>query len=349
MEGSPNVFRRNVIIVLLIVLGAIAGVLVWLVPEALRIKRERDRRLAENLAGSDMVQVPGGSFTMGANDGAPEEQPLHDLRLAAFWMDRAEVTNREFERFVQATSYVTAAEKPPSGGAGLPAAQREPGSWCFRPQPGAQPADRRTWAAWVPGANWRHPDGPGSSLQGLENLPVVHVTHDDAIAYGRWAGKRLPTEAEWEYAARGGIVLAKYPWGMEPRIGGRWMANGWQGEFPAKNDALDGFAGLAPAGSFPSNSYSLHEMAGNAAEWCADWFSAGYYAEIKAISDRAAHRNPSGPDTSLDPAEPGVSKRVVRGGSWLSGEQDLRVSARGREAPSFSAQWLGFRCVKDGK
>jgi formylglycine-generating enzyme required for sulfatase activity len=347
MEAS--VARRNLVIGLLIVLGMCAGVLVWLVPEALRIKRERDRRLAENAAGSDMVEVLGGSFSMGSNEGASDERPLHDVRVSDFWMDRKEVTNFEFERFVRETHYVTTAEKTPSGAAGLPAEQRQAGSWCFRPQPGAKAEDRRTWMQWVPGANWRHPEGPDSSLEDRASHPVIHVSHDDAVAYAKWAGKRLPTEAEWEGAARGGMMLSRYPWGMEPEVRGQRMANGWQGSFPAKDDGLDGFSGIAPVGRFPSNNYNLQDMAGNVAEWCADWYSANFYAELKPNPNREAHKNPKGPETSLDPAEPGVSKRVVRGGSWLSTDEGLRIAARGREAPEFTAQWIGFRCVRDAK
>lgn len=348
MEPSKSVIRRNIIIALVLVLGMTTGVLVWMIPEALRIRRERDQRLAGRAMGSDMVRVAGGSFSMGANDGEADERPLHDVRVGDFWIDRTEVTNAEFERFARATRYVTTAEKPPLAAGNLPPEQRVAGSWCFRPQAGGNPADRRTWAQWVPGANWRQPDGPGSTIQGLEKHPVVHVSFDDATAYCKWAGKRLPTEAEWEYAARGGIVLGVYPWGRESAPGGRWLANGWQGEFPGKNGRLDGVDLLAPVASFPSNGFGLHDTAGNVAEWCADWYSAAYYAELKPNPDRAAHRNPTGPDTSLDPAEPGVWKRVVRGGSYLSLDRGLRVAARGKEEPQFSAQWLGFRAVRDG-
>ncbi len=349
MEPSPSVIRRNIIIALVLVLGMGTGVLVWVVPEALRIKREREQRLAGNVAGSDMLRIAGGSFSMGANDGESEEQPLHDVRVSDFWIDRTEVTNAEFERFARATRYLTTAEKPPLAASSLPAEQRLAGSWCFRPQTDGKAGDRRTWAQWVPGANWRQPDGPGTTTTGLEKHPVVHVSFDDAVAYCKWAGKRLPTEAEWEFAARGGIVLGVYPWGMEPQPGGLWMANGWQGEFPGKNSKLDGTDLLAKVATFPANAYGLHDMAGNVAEWCADWFSASYYAELKPNPDRAAHRNPKGPETSLDPAEPGVWKRVVRGGSFLSPDRSLRAAARGREETQFTAQWLGFRAVKDGK
>jgi len=286
---------------------------------------------------------------MGANDGAADEQPLHDVRVGGFWMDRTEVTNEEFARFAKATGYITTAELSAQGAAsgGDPANQHLPGSWCFRPVAGATESDRRTWIAFVPGASWRRPRGSGSDIAGRDKYPVVHVSHDDALAYCKWAHKRLPTEAEWECAARGGMILTRYPWGKEMAEGGKWRSNTWQGRFPEKDDALDGYAGLAPVGQFPANGSGLHDLAGNVAEWCADWYEHDYYAQLRPDPNRAAHRNPRGPEISTDPAEPGVWKRVVRGGSYLSSAADCRVSARGREAPAFSADWIGFRCVKD--
>jgi formylglycine-generating enzyme required for sulfatase activity len=296
-----------------------------------------------------MARVPGGAFTMGANDGAADEQPLHDVRVTEFWMNRTEVTNAEFARFVNATGYVTTAELPPAGVAEgmLPVGQNQPGSWCFRPSPGAKAGDRRTWMAFVPGANWRRPHGLGSSIEGRENFPVVHVSYEDAQAYCKWAGKRLPTEAEWECAARGGLMLTRYPWGRDFDELGASKANVWQGKFPDKDDALDGFAGLAPVGRFGTSAFGLHDLAGNAAEWCSDWYQHDFYAQLRPDPNRAAHRNPKGPEVSTDPTEPGVWKRVVRGGSFLSDAAGCRVSVRGREAPGFTAEWLGFRCVKD--
>ncbi len=341
--------RRAGLIFAGIVVAALGMVLIWLVPEGLRIARDRETRLSDGRAGSDMIRVQGGAFTMGANDGARDEQPLHDVRVGAFWMDRTEVTNEEFARFAQATGHITAAELPPQGVAAgsLPAEQTQAGSWCFRPAAGANAGDRRTWMTFVPGANWRRPGGPGSSIEGREKFPVVHVTSDDADAYCKWAHKRLPTEAEWERAARGGVNLTRYPWGGEISPDGRWRANTWQGVFPEKDDALDGFAGLAPVAGFPANGFGLHDLAGNVAEWCADWYQHDYYGQIRPDPNRAAHRDPRGPEVSSDPAEPGVWKRVVRGGSWLSDPAGCRVSTRGREAPVFSSEWLGFRCVKD--
>lgn len=343
--------RRTGFIFLGIIVASVTMVLVWLVPEMKRIAGDRETKSREARAGSDMVRVAGGAFTMGANDGAQDEQPLHDVRVKPFWMDRTEVTNAEFERFTKATGYLTTAELSPQGvlAGNLAMEQRKPGSWCFKPGPDAKAAERRTWIAFIPGANWRRPHGPESDIAGREKFPVVHVSHDDAVAYCKWAHKRLPTEAEWECAARGGMILTRYPWGNEIADGGTWRANSWQGNFPVKDDALDGFAGLAPVAHFPPNGSGLHDLAGNVAEWCADWYDRDYYAQLRPDPNRASHHDPKGPDTGTDPNEPGVSKRVVRGGSFLSGPDECRVSARGKEAPGFSAEWLGFRCVKDAQ
>ncbi len=307
--------RRVAFIFLGIVVAAIALATAWMVPEALRIRRERDQRETERRLGTEMVRVPPGSAMMGAMDGALEEQPLHDVRVNDFWMDQTEVTNGQFTRFVEVAKHVTTAEKTGS-------------SWCARPD-----GQRRKR---VPGADWRHPDGAGSDIAGRGKFPVVHISHDDALAYCKWAGKRLPTEAEWEFAAHSGVLMSHYPWGREFAPGGRIPAN-------------VGTAGAMAVGSFVPNYYGLVDLTGNVAEWCADWFSNTYYAELRPDPNRAAHRNPRGPETSHDPAEPGVWKRVVRGGSWLSNAAQSRVSARGREEPGFSAQWLGFRCVRDVK
>ena len=306
--------KRTGLILVAIIVAMLVAVLVWMIPEALRISRDRDRRLAEARKGVDMARIAAGGNTMGSNDGPAEERPLHDIKVSEVWMDTTEVTNEQFAKFVAATKYVTTAEK-----AG--------GSWTFEPA--------ETWKKWTPGASWRDAKNP--------KHPVVHVSHDDATAFAKWSGKRLPTEAEWEYAARGGVILNPYPWGREASPSGMHPANSWQGTFPATDEGSDGFRGIAPVGSFAANGYGIQDMAGNVAEWCSDWFSASYYAELRPNPDRAAHRNPPGPDVSSE----ATWKRVVRGGSWLSPDADFRVSARGRETPDFTAAWIGFRCVRD--
>jgi formylglycine-generating enzyme required for sulfatase activity len=232
-ESTHNVARRTALIFVGIILAFLGATLAWLYPEVKRVVRERKQRQTENARGTEMVPVPGNSFTMGANDGAPEAKPLHDVRVNPFLMDKTEVTNEQFAQFVTATSYVTTAERPPAGADKLPPEQREPGSWCFRFSPDTKASGRRPWAQWVAGANWRQPDGPGSNIEGCGKFPVVHVSWDDAVAFAKWSGKRLPTEAEWECAARGAVVLAHFPWGMEACPDGRWRANVWQGDFPA--------------------------------------------------------------------------------------------------------------------
>jgi formylglycine-generating enzyme required for sulfatase activity len=309
--------------------------------EAQRIKTERERTRALNSQSSsgEMVWIPAGKMTMGAIDGAPDEQPMHDVKIRGFWIDKTEVTNEQFARFVKETGYVTVAERPPDAKVSAPDRQA-PGALVFTP-PKSVDAAGSIWR-FVPGANWRHPTGPDSNIEGRDKYPVVQVCWDDAAAFAQWAGKRLPTEAEWEYSARGGTMHARYVWGGDLKPGGRWEANVWQGRFPLEDTAEDGFAGLAPVGSFRTNDYGLADMAGNAWEWCADWYDATYYK-------KSPHANPPGPVQSNDPDEPSVPKRVVRGGSYLSSESNgmgYRPGARKKMAPREAACDVGFRCAR---
>ncbi|MBI3877493.1 MAG: formylglycine-generating enzyme family protein, partial [Verrucomicrobia bacterium] len=280
------------------------------------------------------------------NDGQSDEKPVHEVMVDGFWMDKYEVTNEQFEKFVQATRYVTIAERKPDPRdfpAGTPVESLVPGSIVFTPRPDIVSLDdHMQWLSYVPGANWRHPEGPDSDLKGREKHPVVHVCWFDAVAFARWAGKRLPTEAEWEFAARGGLTNAPYIWGAEMTPGGKWMANIWQGKFPNENTLLDGFKFTAPGGSFPPNGYGLYDMAGNVWEWCADWYLPDYYEQSPA-------KNPQGPDRSFDPNEPGAAKRVTRGGSFLCSDSycaGYRPSMRMKTTPDTGLSHTGFRCVR---
>ncbi len=291
-----------------------------------------------------MVYIPAGEFWMGTEESYGDCKPVHKVYVSGFWMDRTEVTNAQFERFVRATGYQTIAERKPSAKdyPNAPPEKLVPFSIVFTPPDHAVPLNEhlRWWQA-VPGADWRHPEGPGSSIKGRENHPVVHVCWHDAMAYARWAGKRLPTEAEWERAARGSLDRKRYCWGDELLPGGKWQANIWQGHFPYENTARDGFTGTAPVASFPANGYGLHDMAGNVWEWCADWYRPDYYKDSPTT-------NPQGPRDSDDPQEPGVPKRVQRGGSFLcSDEYCMRYlpGARGKGEPNSAASHVGFRCV----
>jgi formylglycine-generating enzyme required for sulfatase activity len=264
-------------------------------------------------------------------------------------MDRTEVTNEQFAAFVRATGYVTVAERTPTA-AEFPGAPREnlvAGSIVFDPPPQPVALDSHfRWWSYIKAASWRHPFGAASDLRGRERYPVVHVAYEDAQAYAAWAGKRLPTEAEFEFAARGGLAGKRYAWGDELRPAGRWMANTFQGHFPDHDSGDDGWAGLAPVASFPANAYGLFDVAGNVWEWVSDWYRADTYATLAA---HGVARNPRGPDDSLDPEEPRVPKRVQRGGSFLCTPQYCTrylVGSRGKGEASSGANHLGFRCVR---
>jgi sulfatase modifying factor 1 len=309
-----------------------------------------------------MVWIPGGEFSMGALDprgsdhGGPDAmadaRPVHRVYVDGFWMDATEVTNEQFARFVNETGYVTVAERKPSREEfpTAPEANLQAGSVVFSPPPEAVPLDDHyRWWTYRPGASWRRPGGPATGVRGREKHPVVHVAYEDAEAYATWAGKRLPTEAEWEFAARGGKSGAHYPWGDELTPGGRWMANTYQGRFPVKGKERpdDGHLGAAPVARYPANGYGLYDVAGNVWEWVSDWYRPDYYAALTAQGGVA--RNPRGPERGFDPTEPGEAKRVHRGGSFLCTDQyctRYRVGTRGRGEVRTSSDHLGFRCVR---
>jgi len=296
-----------------------------------------------------MVWIPGGTFKMGTTE-FPESQPVHPVAVKGFWMDATEVTNAQFAAFVKATGYVTVAERKPRP-EDFPGAKPEvlvPGSVMFSPPSHPVPLnDEYAWWSYLPGANWRHPAGPASSIKGKERWPVIHVAYEDALAYARWAGKRLPTEAEWEFAARGGLTGQVFPWGNTFKNGTRWMANSHQGHFPDHDTGADAFPGIAPVAQFPANGYGLYDVGGNVWEWVSDWYRPDYYSQLASIGGVA--RNPQGPSDSFDPAEPGVKKRVHRGGSFLCTDQfcsRYMVGTRGKGELSTGTNHLGFRCVQ---
>jgi len=324
-------------------------------------------------APAGMVWIPAGEFTMGTDDSDsfPNEGPAHRVRVEGFWIDETAVTNAQFRAFVEATGYITTAERavdweqikdqaPP----GTPKPSDDllqPGSLVFTPPDHA--VDLRfmaNWWTWTVGANWRHPQGPNSTIEGKDDFPVVHVSWDDALAYATWAGKRLPTEAEWEYAAKGGHESSRYPWGdaFVPASGvhaGRFMANTWTGDFPHRNDLSDGYAGVAPVRSFPANGYGLYEIVGTVWNWTADMYRADAHVHAKQIasaSPTGCCMNPQGPETSFDPtrAVPASQERVIKGGSFMCSPsycESYRPSARRGTPPDTGTEHIGFRCVKD--
>jgi formylglycine-generating enzyme len=320
-----------------------------------------NRAGAPSPAPKEMAWIPGGEFSMGMLDprGHPEggmqsmddARPIHRVFVDGFWMDRHDVTNAEFARFVAATGYVTVAERKPRA-EDYPDAPPEnlvAGSVVFTPPGHPVTLDNSyQWWRYVPGANWRHPLGPGSDIKGKGNYPVVQIAYEDAAAYAKWAGKRLPTEAEWEFAARGGLAGNLYAWGNEFRPKGKWMANTHQGHFPLDDQGTDGFAGISPVAHFPPNGYGLYDMAGNVWQWTSDWYRPDYYAQLAAQGGVA--RNPRGPDSPYDPSEPTERKRVQRGGSFLCTSQYCSrylVGSRGKGEVTSGSNHVGFRCVRD--
>jgi formylglycine-generating enzyme required for sulfatase activity len=322
---------------------------------------EDEERPAEP-APPGMVWIPGGTFSMGSTAESEglccqqgttrDSQPIHRVQVDGFFMDATEVTNEQFAKFVAETHYVTIAERTPTQ-AEFPTAPPEnlvAGSTVFTPTAEPVPLDDHfRWWRYQKGASWRHPEGPDSDINGKGAYPVVHVAYDDAVAYATWAKKRLPTEAEWEFAARGGLSGKLYAWGDELRPGGKWMANIYEGTFPVKDTGDDGFAGIAPVAKFPPNGYGLHDVAGNVWEWVSDWYRPDAYAQA---ARGGVARNPRGPESSFDPAEPGEKKRVHRGGSFLCTDQYCTrylVGTRGKGEVTTGSNHLGFRCVMPAK
>jgi formylglycine-generating enzyme required for sulfatase activity len=302
----------------------------------------------------EVVWIPGGTFTMGSDVHYPEESPAHPVTVDGFWIDPVPVTNDAFAAFVRATGYITLAERPldPAAFPGAPAENLVPGSLVFVGTPG--PVDLRhlsQWWAWTPGACWHRPLGPRSGIDDLAEHPVVHIAYQDTVAYAEWAGAVLPTEAEWEYAARGGLDGAEFTWGDDPRPDGRLMANHWHGDFPWRNTLADGFARTSPVASFPANGYGLYDMAGNVWEWTADWYTERH-------PDPAEHEccvpaNPTGgtPEASLDPAQPqfAIPRKVIKGGSHLCADSyclRYRPAARRPQMIDTGMSHIGFRCAR---
>jgi formylglycine-generating enzyme len=300
-----------------------------------------------------MVHIPGGEFRMGSAAFYPEEAPVHRVSVDDFWMDEHPVTVAQFRRFVKDTGHVTEAEKAPNPADypdALPALL-VPGSLVFSSPGHAVPLNDWTlWWAWTPGASWRHPEGPGSTLNGRDRHPVVHIAYADASAYAAWAGKELPTEAEWERGARGGLEGATFPWGDDPMPKGKHMANTWQGEFPWQNLALDGYAGTSPVRSYPPNGYGLYDVVGNVWEWTADWFTPQHTSDTEKACCVPHNPRITSPDASFAPGQTARhhARRVIKGGSHLCAPSyclRYRPAARQGETIDTSTSHIGFRCV----
>jgi len=322
----------------------------------LRAECERSDWPSQDCPTDDMVRIPGGTFRMGSDHHYPEEAPAHRVTVDGFWIDRTPVTNRQFKAFVTATGYVTTAEIEPDP-KDYPGALPEmiyAGSLVFvHPRSTFDLRDWSQWWSFLKGADWRHPYGPRSNINNLDSHPVVHVSYPDVCAYAQWAGKDLPTEAEWEFAARGGLDGAEYAWGDEFTPGGMHMANTWQGEFPLHNLHQDGYVRTSPVTAFPPNGYGLHDMIGNVWEWTADWYAPKHEAEAPKVC--CIPENPRGgrEEGSYDPSQPNIKipRKVIKGGSHLCAPnycRRYRPAARHAEAIDTSTSHLGFRCVRRG-
>lgn len=306
-----------------------------------------------------MVLIPAGEFEMGGDNqqADPDELPKHKVKLSSFYMDATEVTNAQFKKFVDATGYITTAEKKPDweemkktvppGTPQPPDSVLVAASLVFRSSGGPVDLnDYSQWWSWIQGADWKHPEGPASTIKEKENYPVVHISWDDAMAYCKWAGKRLPTEAEWEFAARGGLINNIYPWGNEHVNAGKAKTNSWEGKFPYLNEKKDGYVKSAPVRSFAPNGYGLYDMAGNVWEWCSDLYNYNYYKELEG----KVSVDPQGPSKSFDPQEPYTEKRSLRGGSFLCNDSycsGYRVARRMKSSHDTGLEHTGFRCVRD--
>lgn len=315
---------------------------------------------ALGVAPDGMVWIEGGEYARGSEseNAYPSEGPVHQVQVNGFWMDETEVTNTQFQQFVEETGYVTVAERPvdwevlktsvPPGTPKPDDNDLRPGSMVFTPPEGPVPLDNMyRWWSWVHGADWKHPYGPESDIENKGNFPVVHIAYEDAEAYAQWAGKRLPTEAEWEFAARGGKEGKAFAWGDELLPEGKYLANFFQGSFPYDIKANDGYERAAPVRSYPPNGYGLFDMTGNVWEWTSDWYRMDAYVTLANIP---ICENPKGPETSYDPDEPFASKRVIKGGSFLCSNQycsNFRPSARIPSEIYTGQEHVGFRCVMD--
>lgn len=310
-----------------------------------RVAESRNTAPFEN-----MVWIPGGTFQMGSNHHYPEEAPEHLRTVQGFWMDKFPITNSDFHRFVEATGYITMAERVPDASL-YPGARPDmlvPGSVVFRqPSRAVDTRNHHNWWSWVPGANWRHPEGPSSSISNRKDHPVVHVSFEDVRAYAAWAGKEIANEAEWEFAARGGLDGAVYAWGNELMPDNKMMANFWQGEFPFVNLLIDGFERTSPVGSFPANGYGLHDMIGNVWEWTTDWFLPRQVAPKACCAGRSKGDSR---ESSFDPRTPGIQipRRVLKGGSFLCAANycsRYRPAARIGQQEDTGTCHQGFRCI----
>lgn len=328
-------------------------------PSRLPVNNDLSKIIPANDSTEGMILIPAGSFMMGAGDkeGRSDEYPQHKVTVDSFLIDATEVTNAEFTKFIYATGYTTTAEKKPDWNElkrqlapGTPKPDESlliPASLVFTPPGHPVPLnDVSQWWEWRQGASWKHPQGPESDIVGKDNYPVVQISWYDAMAYCKWAKKRLPTEAEWEWAARGGLINKKYPWGDETIETGRVKANTWQGNFPDNNTKVDHYYLSSPVKTYAPNHYGLYDMAGNVWEWCSDWYREDYYDQLKKLESH----DPAGPTAGFDPMQPLIPKKVMRGGSFLCNPsycKGYRVTARMKTSPDTGLEHTGFRCVKN--